>query len=454
MGSNFHTPWVDDPETGTLVKASSMNPALAALDKGITYLKNVIVHFDGNVTYNPATGQLTWDDVIRILFIREDGQAIQNTVNAGNITLADNEFAYVDLNEINDTVLTMGKAAVTTGAASNFKAVNRLVFGYRNTASDEFFAVMLKQKWTALSNTFLGLTDTPGSFSGQKGKISLVNSGETALEFTDYLKRLADVRILWDSVTQISLNGLAGTSKRIYVNGEYVDISTPKTVTTAVNKLAADGTDSGSTPGANETGYIYQSNSQASWRASSLGLSTVAPAGDGYLAASGNGSHWRHVGWYRTDASGEFTGEQNVISAFNGRVMTLGNSLTSGTFSPSVGDTFEDTGISESFLWPPGWSLNIDFTGVCHHDAVNKNMQIRVKLIQTNDVTMGSFYESAGAGIDIAISGNKTWRNGTSLLWEEARVQFWSNKNGGNGTLYLSNAYTDAIITLFPGGHS
>ena len=35
------------------------------------------------------------------------------------------------------------------------------------------------------STTFTGLSDTPGSFSGQGGKVASVNSGETALEFTD-----------------------------------------------------------------------------------------------------------------------------------------------------------------------------------------------------------------------------------------------------------------------------
>lgn len=139
MGSNFHTPWT----TSTIFKTTSMCPALASLDKGITYLKNIIVHTDGSLSYNKTTGVLTWSSVLRILFVREDGQAIQNTVNAGNITLADNEFAYVDLNETNNTVLTVSKAAVTTGSASNFKAVNRLVLAYRNTISDELFPVYL-----------------------------------------------------------------------------------------------------------------------------------------------------------------------------------------------------------------------------------------------------------------------------------------------------------------------
>jgi hypothetical protein len=144
MGSNFHTPWQD---ASTVYTAASMNPALSSLDAALTYLKNVIVHCDGAITWNSGTGVLAWGDVLRILFNRADGQAIQNIVSAGSITLADNEFAYVDLSETNNAVVSVAKAAVTTGAESNFKAVNRIVLAYRNTASDALFPVHLRQPW-------------------------------------------------------------------------------------------------------------------------------------------------------------------------------------------------------------------------------------------------------------------------------------------------------------------
>jgi len=140
MGSNFHTPW----DANTLYKPALMNPPLSDLDRAISYMKNAIVHCDGRIHYNAATGVLTWTGTFRILFVRADGQSIQNTVAASNITLSDNEFAYVDLSETNDAVLTMQKAAVTTAAASNFKAYNRIVFGYRNTSGDRFYPVHLR----------------------------------------------------------------------------------------------------------------------------------------------------------------------------------------------------------------------------------------------------------------------------------------------------------------------
>ena len=92
MGTNYHNAWT----TNTRLRASEMTPPLSQLDKAVTYCKPALVHCDGVVSYNKLTGSLSWSDVLRILFIREDGQSIQNTVNAGSITLADNQFAYVD----------------------------------------------------------------------------------------------------------------------------------------------------------------------------------------------------------------------------------------------------------------------------------------------------------------------------------------------------------------------
>jgi hypothetical protein len=137
MGSNYHTPI----STATAWKPADVNPVWAELDRAVTYLKNVIIHSDGAITYTGGT--LDWAGTLRIIFNRSDGQAIENTVATGSIALADNEFAYVDLNETDGTVLTMQKAAVTTAAASNFIAFNRLVMGYRNTTSNLYYGVNL-----------------------------------------------------------------------------------------------------------------------------------------------------------------------------------------------------------------------------------------------------------------------------------------------------------------------
>ena len=141
MGANFHTAYADGT---TIFAASSMEAPLSDLDRAISYTKNVIVHCDGVINYSSASGQLTWSGTLRILFIRADGQLIQNTVAAGGVTLSDNQMAYVDLSETNDTAVTVYAASLTTAAASTTKAYNRLVLGYRNTASDAFYPVGVK----------------------------------------------------------------------------------------------------------------------------------------------------------------------------------------------------------------------------------------------------------------------------------------------------------------------
>ena len=141
MGANFHTAYADGT---TIFAASSMEAPLSDLDRAISYTKNVIVHCDGVINYSSASGQLTWSGTLRILFVRADGQLIQNMVAAGGVTLSDNQMAYVDLSETNDAAVTVYAASLTTAAASTTKAYNRLVLGYRNTASDAFYPVGVK----------------------------------------------------------------------------------------------------------------------------------------------------------------------------------------------------------------------------------------------------------------------------------------------------------------------
>jgi len=54
MGTNFHTAL----STSATWSTSSMAPPFSDLDRGITYLKNIIIHTDGAITFNSGTGQL------------------------------------------------------------------------------------------------------------------------------------------------------------------------------------------------------------------------------------------------------------------------------------------------------------------------------------------------------------------------------------------------------------
>jgi hypothetical protein len=146
MGNNFHIAFVD---FGTLMKADHLNPIVSGLDRGITYMKNVIVHCDGEISWNPYTAYLSWNDTMRIHFTRSDGTLIQNTVDAGSIYVADGQFAYVDLDEVNNTVVTVQVATINTGATSNTVLWNRVLLGYRNVAADAFFPVHLQVSFDA-----------------------------------------------------------------------------------------------------------------------------------------------------------------------------------------------------------------------------------------------------------------------------------------------------------------
>lgn len=184
MGNNFYTKWVDKPTSGyTTFKVASMDPPLAGLDRGITYLKNPIIHCDGTIAYVSSTGTLSWSNTLRILFNRADGKAIQNTVAAGNVVLADNQFAYVDLNETDGSVLTVSAADITTNTASNFLAFNRLMLGYRNTASDMYFPAYLQLNSPIFTGLLIsGLTASlPVVTDELKNLASLAYTGATSL---------------------------------------------------------------------------------------------------------------------------------------------------------------------------------------------------------------------------------------------------------------------------------
>lgn len=138
MGNNFHTPWADST---TQFLAADMNAPLVTLDRALTYQKGALVGCDGTLSW--SAGTLTWSNTIHIYFNSAAGNAIHNTIAAGNIALSDGEFAYVDLSETNDAALTVAKAAIPNGTASNFITYNRLLLGYRNTADDGFYPVAL-----------------------------------------------------------------------------------------------------------------------------------------------------------------------------------------------------------------------------------------------------------------------------------------------------------------------
>ncbi|OQB40345.1 MAG: hypothetical protein BWY06_01234 [Candidatus Latescibacteria bacterium ADurb.Bin168] len=136
MGTNYHTAYAAGVTGFT---AALMGAPLSELDRAVTYHKTAFVGCDGTVSYDNTTGVLTWSGTINIYFTRADGTAIKNTVAAGSITLADDEFCYVTLSETNGAALTMAKASLGAGSASAFKAYNVLPMGYRNASDNNFY---------------------------------------------------------------------------------------------------------------------------------------------------------------------------------------------------------------------------------------------------------------------------------------------------------------------------
>lgn len=211
MGANFHTAYADGT---TIFAASSMEAPLSDLDRAISYMKNVIVHSDGVINYSSASGQLTWSGTLRILFVRADGQLIQNTVAAGGVTLSDNQMAYVDLSETNDAAVTVYTTSLTTAAASTTKAYNRLVLGYRNAASDAFYPVNVRLPVNSSTVGFFGsapvtkTTVTLGNTDNEIGglTISAAYSQAEVQALRDKCEELADdVRALKAALSSYGL---------------------------------------------------------------------------------------------------------------------------------------------------------------------------------------------------------------------------------------------------------
>ena len=162
MSENFHTPWADSV---TQYKQEHMNVPLSELDETLSYLKNIMVWCEGNLSYNKGvSGELSWDGEIKLAYLDVNGNTIINKVSAGSISLTDNEFIFVDLDAINDaTIITQVFPLGVGDAPCNFDDKNRVVLAYK-ASNDELYFVNLRP-------TVLGVFNQPydvaGTFSGK-----------------------------------------------------------------------------------------------------------------------------------------------------------------------------------------------------------------------------------------------------------------------------------------------
>lgn len=160
-------------------------PALAGLDQALTYLKNIMVGCEGIIAYNKATGVLSWSDTIHIYFTDTDGDAKHNSIAAGSITLSDGEIAYVDLDETDDSVLTVADAAIVTSSDSNFVAYNRLVLAFRDAESDNIYSTYLRLQLNDPDKIVQALTDAASiTVDWSKGSTATLTLARASTEFT------------------------------------------------------------------------------------------------------------------------------------------------------------------------------------------------------------------------------------------------------------------------------
>ena len=122
--------------------------------------------------------------------------------------------AYVDLSETNDAAVTVYAASLTTAAASTTKAYNRLVLGYRNTASDAFYPVNVRLPVNSSTVGFFGsapvakATVTLGNTDNEIGglAISATYSQAEVQALRDKCEELADdVRALKAALSSYGL---------------------------------------------------------------------------------------------------------------------------------------------------------------------------------------------------------------------------------------------------------
>ncbi len=258
-------------------------------------------------------------------------------------------------------------------------------------------------------------------------------------------KGLADVKLEYVSASQITLGGIEGTSEFIYVNGEFLDCSTPLTIDYDDNLLAADGTDSSGAPTDATLYYVYASNSQASYRASGIGLSASAPTG-GYLAASGNGAEWRLVGWvYLIDNGGtaEFRDsltERLVISKWNPtRIKGYNSESTNHTYTTTSWRYYYNSLATTQikFIAHEDY-LNVDLMAWVRYSTNTTYCQVAIGVDNTTHISETNL-QTYTAGLGYNRKGASAVKVCTAGYHYAALLQY-GNANSGT--------YTDGMITI------
>lgn len=204
------------------------------------------------------------------------------------------------------------------------------------------------------SASFLGLTDTPSTYSGQAGKITRVNATNTGLEF--YKLKFTDLDGIPSGFTgqggkYLRVNAASTALEYITPNISHIDwsgaisinaqgvritnIANPTAAQDAASKAYVDSSISTATGGVlpSSDGIIVKSGSSSVSR-------SVVPGNDGIIVANGNGVGGNiTISHKSTGAASSNNSGNNFIQSINLDSYGHINSITTGTVAGSLGYT-------------------------------------------------------------------------------------------------------------------
>jgi hypothetical protein len=159
------------------------------------------------------------------------------------------------------------------------------------------------------------------------------------------LRSVFQARLVYSN-PQVKLMPYAG--RNVEVGGETLLLSSSGiALSTSDNRIDSSGGNAAASMSASTPYFLYVSNSQATYAASSLRASTTAPSlldGVKYLGTSGNAARWRFVAWVRTNAATQFEDtvtNRLVINYYNRQSLQI--YLNPGYVDNNAQNTFNQT---------------------------------------------------------------------------------------------------------------
>jgi hypothetical protein len=186
--------------------------------------------------------------------------------------------------------------------------------------------------------TFIGLTDTPASYTGSSGKYPKVNTGETALEFTTLDLSLYYLKTEMDSSIELAqiISDETGGGALVFANGSVMDFFNPL----ASDHLYSGDIDSEPVGEAVVFGQLLYFNwTDKEWKIAKADIATTMPGLRIALEAKADGQTCKMLvkGYIRDDSAFEFVGAMVYVSAATAGAMTSTAPSTAGNQLQRVG---------------------------------------------------------------------------------------------------------------------